>query len=103
MAQNKAAGKWRNNIKFHLGIKSRAQWRRYPLARASIRTSLILTDAKKSSQDVARRLLDGLGTSALGIRAQICAIGGDHLCLPALLPSAVSMGTKWTLCSAHAP
>lgn len=33
----------------------------------------------------------------------MCAIDGDHLCPPALLPSGVSMGTEWTLCSAHAP
>lgn len=38
-----------------------------------------------------------------GIWAKMCAIDGDHLCPPAVLPSGVSMGTEWTLCSAHAP
>lgn len=38
----------------------------------------------------------------LGVWAKICAVVSDHLCLPAV-PCEVSMGTKRTLCSAHAP
>lgn len=65
--------------------------------------SLILTNQKKVQTRCNAAFFGRPKTFVGGIRAEIRAIDGDHLCPPTLLPSGVSMGTKGTLCSAHAP